>query len=158
MTSSPCTLRRTAASALRTVPAAPRLSDGHLVPPYCIGGVPSAREALLGGDDPLLEAWKEGGELPCAFAVWAAHGDTDPDTVEALQHALTYGLERSYEAVLSSPFASDPQRGYDTLSHFDYIFHNQKNQARRQVWDSAVTVAPRAQHGRRSQQASPRTH
>ena len=83
----------------------------------------------------------ECGELPFAFAVWAAHGDTDPDTVEALQHALTYGLERSYEAVLSSPFASDPQRGYDTLSHFDYIFDNQKNQALRKFWDSGVKVA-----------------
>ncbi len=58
-----------------------------------------------------------------------------------MQHALTYGLERSYEAVLSSPFASDPQRGYDTLSHFDYIFDNQKNQALRKFWDSGVKVA-----------------
>ena len=140
-------IERKADIALLPFTAVPLLSDAHLVTRYCIGGVPSAREALLGGDDPLLAAWKECGELPFAFAVWAAHGDTDPDTVEALQHALTYGLERSYEAVLSSPFASDPQRGYDTLSHFDYIFDNQKNQALRKFWDSGVKVAPRANPG-----------
>ena len=49
--------------------------------------------------------------------------------------------------MLSSPFASDPQRGYDTLSHFDYIFDNQKNQALRKFWDSGVKVAPRANPG-----------
>ena len=29
-----------------------------------------------------------------AFALWVAHPEVEPETVEALQYALTYGLER----------------------------------------------------------------
>lgn len=126
----------------------PLLADARTVTEYCVGGIPAAREALLASDDPLLGLWKEqGGELPFAFAVWVAHKDTDPDTVEALQYALTYGLERGYEAVLETAPELDPQRAYDALSCFDYIFDNEKNQALQQFWDSGVKVAPRANPG-----------
>ena len=51
-------IERKADIALLPFTAVPLLSDAHIVTRYCIGGVPSAREALLGGDDPLLAAWK----------------------------------------------------------------------------------------------------
>ena len=76
-----------------------------------------------------------------------AHGDVEPETVEALQHALTYGLERGYEAILSSPFAADPGRAYEGLACFDYIFDNQKDKGLKKFWDSGLKVAPRANPG-----------
>ena len=114
---------------------------------YCVGGVPASKEALLASDDALVGAWKPFGKLPCAFAVWAAHADTDPDAVEALQHALTYGLEHGYEAILESPFAADPGRAYAELAHFDYIFDNQKDKALKKFWNSGLKAVPRANPG-----------
>ena len=91
--------------------------------------------------------WKPFGKLPFAFAVWVAHRDVEPETVEALQHALTFGLEHGYEAVLESAFAADPGQAYEGLSRFDYIFDNQKDKALKQFWDSGLKVAPRANPG-----------
>ena len=122
------------------VPAAavPSLTDARIVTEYCVGGVPASKEALLASDDALVGAWKPFGKLPCAFAVWAAHADTDPDAVEALQHALTYGLEHGYEAILESAFAA---------AHFDYIFDNQKDKALKKFWNSGLKAVPRANPG-----------
>ena len=131
------------------VPAAavPSLTGARIVTEYCVGGVPASKEALLASDDALVETWKPFGKLPCAFAVWGAHADTDPDAVETLQHALTYGLEHSYEAILESAFAADAGRAYAELAHFDYIFDNQKDKALKKFWDSGLKVAPRANPG-----------
>ena len=131
------------------VPAAalPSLADARIVTEYCVGGLPAARGALLAGDDPLTEAWKPYGKLPCAFALWVAHADVEPETVEALQHALTYGLERGYEAILSSPFAADSDSAYAGLAHFDYIFDNQKDKALKKFWNSGLKIAPRTNPG-----------
>lgn len=128
--------------------AVPALEGARIVTQYCVGGVPPAREALLAVDDALLDGWKAAGApLPFAFAVWVARAETDPDLVEQLQHALTYGLEHSYEAVLESDFASDGPAAYAVLSQFDYIFDNQKHQALLKFWDSGLKVAPRANPG-----------
>ncbi len=131
------------------IPAAamPSLTDARIVTEYCVGGVPASKEALLASDDALVGAWKPFGKLPCAFAVWAAHADTDPDAVEALQHALTYGLEHGYEAILESAFAADPGRAYAELAHFDYIFDNQKDKALKKFWNSGLKAVPRANPG-----------
>lgn len=133
--------------ALIPATAMPSLTDGRIVTEYCVGGVPASKEALLASDDALVGAWKPFGKLPCAFAVWAAHADTDPDAVETLQHALTYGLEHGYEAILESPFAADPGRAYAELAHFDYIFDNQKDKALKKFWNSGLKAVPRANPG-----------
>ena len=131
------------------VPAAavPSLADARIVTEYCIGGVPASQTALLESDDPFVEAWKSYAKLPFAFAVWVAHKDVEPDTVEALQHALTYGLEHGYEAILESAFAADPGLAYAKLANFDSIFDNQKDKALKKFWASGLKVTPRANPG-----------
>ena len=138
---------RKADIALVPAVAVPSLADARIVTEYCVGGVPAAREALLADDDVLVEAWKPFGKLPYAFALWVAHGDVEPETVEALQHALTYGLEHGYEAILESAFAADSGLAYEGLARFDYIFDNQKDKALKKFWDSGLKVAPRANPG-----------
>ena len=76
-----------------------------------------------------------------------ARPEVEPETVEALQYALTYGLERGYEAILESSFADDPGRAYEGLAHFDYIFDNQKDKALKKFWDSGLKVSPRTNPG-----------
>lgn len=131
------------------IPAAayPTLKSARLVTEYCVGGVPSSLDALLGSDDPLVEAWKPYAQLPMAFALWVAHPEVEPETVEALQYALTYGLERGYEAILESPYADDAGGAYEGLARFDYIFDNQKDKALKKFWDSGLKVAPRTNPG-----------
>lgn len=138
---------RRADIALMPAVAVPSLEDARIITEYCVGGVPAAKEALLADDDPLVGAWKPFGKLPFAFAVWVAHGDVEPETVEALQHALTFGLEHGYEAILESDFAADAGRAYEGLAHFDYIFDNQKDKALKKFWNSGLKVAPRANPG-----------
>ena len=115
------------------IPAAayPTLKSARLVTEYCVGGVPASLDALLGSDDPLVEAWKPYAHLPMAFALWVAHPEVEPETVEALQYALTYGLERGYEAILESPYADDAGGAYEGLAHFDYILTIRKTRRSR---------------------------
>ena len=120
---------RRADIALVPAAAVPSLTDARIVTEYCVGGLPAAREMLLAGDDPLLEAWKPCRKTSLRLRPLGGSWRWEPETVEALQHALTYGLERGYEAILSSPFAADPGRAYEGLACFDYIFDNQKDKA-----------------------------
>ena len=127
----------------------PLLADARTVTEYCVGGVASAREALLASDDPLVGAWKSlCGKLPFAFAVWVAHADTDPDTLEALQYALTYGLERGYEAIIGGGFRSSIRCGptrYWPISTTSST--TRKNQALKKFWDSGIKVGSEANPG-----------
>ena len=50
----------------------------------------------------LAAEWKKATRLPFAFAVWVARKGTDPDFTEGLQHALTFGIEHTYEAILAA--------------------------------------------------------
>lgn len=131
------------------VPAAsvPALPDARIVTPYCVGGMVPDKAALLAEDDPFVAAWKATPLLPFAFAVWVAREDEDPDRIEALEQALTFGLEHAYEALLASPYAADAVQAYERLSHFDFIFDNQKNKALKKFWDSGLKITPRANPG-----------
>lgn len=138
---------READIALIAASAYPTLKNARLVTEYCVGGVPASLSALLASDDPLLEAWKPYGKLPMAFGLWVAHPEVEPEMIESLQYALTYGLERGYEAILESPYASEAGEAYEGLAHFDYIYDNQKDKALKKFWDSGVKVAPRSNPG-----------
>lgn len=127
--------------------AVPHLSGARIVTEYCIGGVAAELKALQASSDPLVEAWKPYGKLPCAFALWVARAEVAPETVESLRAALTRGLERPYEALLDSPWASDAGAAYAELARFDYIFDNQKDKALKKFWDSGLKVAPRTNPG-----------
>lgn len=127
--------------------AVPHLSGARIVTEYCIGGVAAELKALQASSDPLVEAWKPYGKLPCAFALWVARAEVAPKTVESLRAALTRGLERPYEALLDSSWASDAGAAYAELARFDYIFDNQKDKALKKFWDSGLKVAPRTNPG-----------
>lgn len=125
----------------------PQLADARIVTEYCIGGVSAELKALSESRDPLVEAWKPYGKLPCAFALWVAHAEVAPETVESLRTALIRGLERPYEALLDSPWADRLGEAYAELSRFDYIFDTQKDKALKKFWDSGLKVAPRTNPG-----------
>ena len=96
----------------------------------------------------LAAEWKKATRLPFAFAVWIARKGVDPDLTEGLQHALTFGIEHTYEAVLEYGFDRKPYDAYGYLTqNIDYIFDNQKHKALQKFWNSGIKVSPRANPG-----------
>jgi len=150
---------RRADIALVPVHVVPSLGDARIITEYCIAALsPVMIEALaacepdaeicrcfVGGDAPLAPLLASG--EPFAYAVWVAHADTDTETVEALQHALTAGLEHTYEAVVEYGYADKPYDAYGYLTRIDYVFDNQKHQALEKFWNAGLKTAPRANPG-----------
>lgn len=145
--------------ALLPVHAVPSLAGARIVTGYCVGFTARATvdflleaepespaAALFAGSGaplaPLLDTKK-----PCAYAVWAAHADTDPDWTEGLQHALTFGLEHTYEAILAGGYGEKSYDVYGHLSRIDYIFDNQKDKALKKFWNSGLKADLRANPG-----------
>ena len=114
---------------------------------------------LLTGEQALLEAdryptvcdlsaaWRRATRLPFVFRVWVARDGIDPDWIEGLHTALTYGIEHTYEAIVEAGYADKPYDAYGYLSAFDCIFDNQKQKSLQKIWDAGIKVAPRANPG-----------
>lgn len=152
-------LRHQADIALVPVHVVPTLPDARLVTGYCLslagrGAVDfllehepgSPAEPLFAGMDAPLATLPDA-KKPLPYAVWVAHADTDPDFCEGLQHALTYGLEHSWEAVVEFGYDLRPFDAYGHLAAIDCIFDNQKRKALQKFWDSGLKVSPRANPG-----------
>lgn len=91
----------------------------------------------------LAAEWQAATKLPFAFAVWVARKGTPYEVIESLQHALTFGLEHTYEAILEAGFDKKPYDAYEYLTrNIDYIFDNQKRRALQKFWDSGLKVSP----------------
>lgn len=77
----------------------------------------------------LAEEWQKHTGLPFVFAVWVARKDVPAEEIDALEDALTMGVERVYEAILESDFADRPY-AYDYLTrNIDYFFDGPKRRA-----------------------------
>lgn len=96
----------------------------------------------------LAAEWQAATKLPFAFAVWVARKGTPYEVIESLQHALTFGLKHTYEAILEAGFDKKPYDAYEYLTrNIDYIFDNQKRRALQKFWDSGLKVSPRVNPG-----------
>ena len=96
----------------------------------------------------LAAEWQAATKLPFAFAVWVARKGTPYEVIESLQHALTFGLEHTYDAILEAGFDKKPYDAYEYLTrNIDYIFDNQKRRALQKFWDSGLKVSPRVNPG-----------
>ena len=92
--------------------------------------------------------WSRTTRQPFVFAVWVARKGADKARTEALQRALTFGLEHAYETVLDGGWADKPYDAYGHLTRqTDYIFDLQKHKALQKFWDSGIKVSPRANPG-----------
>ena len=95
----------------------------------------------------LAEEWISQTCLPFAFAVWVARKGLSYEVHDALQRALTFGVEHIYEAILESDFA-DRSYAYDYLTrNIDYLFDSQKHKALEKFWDFGLKVEPKVNPG-----------
>lgn len=96
----------------------------------------------------LAAEWIRATGLPFAFAVWVAREEVAPETTDALQRALTFGIEHTYEAIVAHGFDRKPYDAYDYLTrNIDFVFDIEKRRALRKFWDSGLKVSPRANPG-----------
>lgn len=95
----------------------------------------------------LAQEWRTLTHMPFAFAVWVARKGTSYEITDRLEHALTFGVEHIYEAVMESRFAgADNGVGaYDYLTrNIDYIFDDEKHRALKKFWDAGLRIVPRS--------------
>lgn len=139
--------------ALVPADAVPSLPGARIVSEYCIGAAPAERPVLESPDAPdatlratLFPASASGfaPRTPFAYAVWVGREDASAELTEAFDCALTFGLERSYEALVE---AGRSDADYCFVSKIDYIFDNQKHKALHKFWDAGLKVTPRANPG-----------
>lgn len=105
-------------------------------------------ESLFAHTYDLDEEWEHATQLPFVYEVWVAHKGYNPDLVEGLQYALTYGLEHTYEAVVEYDFDRISYDAYGFLSErVDFIFNDQKHKALHKFWDAGIKITPRVNPG-----------
>ncbi len=74
----------------------------------------------------LSEEWLAMTGLPFVFAVWVARKTVPEEVLDALEDALTQGVERIYEAILESDYA-DRSYAYEYLTqNIDYFLDGRK--------------------------------
>ena len=79
--------------------------------------------------------------------VWVARKGTPYEVTDALEEALTFGVERIYEAVQQSDYRDRPY-AYDYLTrNIDFLFDNEKRKALQKFWTSGVKVTPLVEPG-----------
>ena len=95
----------------------------------------------------LAVEWREATSLPFAFAVWVARKGVSYEVTDALQHALTFGVEHIWEAVAESRYMGSDNglTAYDYLTrNIDFILDEEKHRALKKFWDAGLRVTPRS--------------
>ena len=95
----------------------------------------------------LAIEWREATSLPFAFALWVARKGVPYEVTDALQHALTFGVEHIWEAVVESNYMGNDNgiTAYDYLTrNIDFILDEEKHRALKKFWDAGLKVTPRS--------------
>lgn len=95
----------------------------------------------------LALEWRSITSLPFAFAVWVARKGVSYEVTDALQHALTFGVEHIWESVTESNYmgADNGITAYEYLTrNIDFILDEEKHKALKKFWDAGLKVTPRS--------------
>ena len=95
----------------------------------------------------LATEWRTITSLPFAFAVWVARKGVSYEVTDALQHALTFGVEHIWEAIIESSYMGTDNglTAYDYLTrNIDFILDEEKHKALKKFWDAGLKVTPRS--------------
>ena len=96
----------------------------------------------------LSEEWEAATSLPFAFAVWVARKGTPYEVIDALEQALEFGVEHTYEAILEYRNDGSTVESYEYLTkNIDFLFDMQKRQALKKFWDAGIKIEPKSNPG-----------
>ncbi len=91
--------------------------------------------------------WVEATRQPLAFDVWVGHKGLSYEVHDALQRALTFGLEHTFEAVAASDYAAAPYAYDHLVREVDFLFDIEKHTALQRLWECGLKVAPKVNPG-----------
>lgn len=95
----------------------------------------------------LADEWRELTRLPFVFAVWVARKGVDVATLDALEDALLWGVEHTWEAICQYGYDNRPY-AYDYLTqNIDFLFDNQKHKALGKFWNDGLKATLRINPG-----------
>ena len=121
----------------------PQPGDAYLI----IGDKCFGYEGRFAYNYDLAEEWIAQTKLPFVFAVWVARKGLSYDVHDALERALTFGIEHTYESILESNYATC-EYAYDYLTNnIDYLFDTQKHKALKKFWDFGLKIEPKVNPG-----------
>ena len=105
-------------------------------------------EGLFNYSYDLADEWNRLTSMPFAFAVWVARKGTSYEHIDALQRALTFGVESIWEAVVEHGFDKKPYNAYEYLTqNIDFVFNAEKHSALQKFWDAGLKIEPRSNPG-----------
>ena len=105
-------------------------------------------EGLFAYSYDLAEEWRAQTGMPFAFAVWVARKGTSYEAIDALQRALTMGVESIWEAVVEEGFDRKPYDAYAYLTqNIDFVFNAEKHAALQKFWNAGLKITPRSNPG-----------
>lgn len=95
----------------------------------------------------LADCWRELTSMPMVFAVWVARKDCPPEVEDDLQLSLTFGLERTWEAIVEEGYSSKDYAYEYLTENIDFLFDNQKYKALEKFWEKGLKYIPHAKPG-----------
>ena len=95
----------------------------------------------------LSDEWKRLTDMPMVFAVWIAREGTDPEVLDALEGALTLGVERIWEAIVEEGHEDKPFAYEYLTERLDFLFDHQKHKALELFWEKGQKFVPHANPG-----------
>ena len=105
-------------------------------------------EGLFNYSYDLSQEWNKATHLPFAFAVWVARKGTPYEHIDALQRALTFGVESTWEAIVEAGFDQKHYNAYEYLTqNIDFVFNAEKHAALQKFWDAGLKIEPRSNPG-----------
>ena len=105
-------------------------------------------EGLFNYSYDLSEEWNRATGMPFAFAVWVARKGTSYEQIDALQRALTFGVESIWEAVVEHGFDQKHYNAYEYLTqNIDFVFNAEKHSALQKFWNAGLKIEPRSNPG-----------
>lgn len=116
----------------------PKEGDAFLL----IGDKVFDHEGLFEYTYDLAEEWQKLTQLPFVFAAWCAHRDLPESIIEQLEESLTWGVERTFEALQTLRPDFEMEEGYRYLTeNIDTILDSPKREAMRQFQASQSRIA-----------------
>ncbi len=95
----------------------------------------------------IAKEWIDATHQPIAFDVWVGRKGISYETHDALQNALTFGIEHTFEAVAESDFAATDYAYDHLVREIDYLFDIEKHTALQRLWACSLKVAPKVNPG-----------
>lgn len=115
------------------------LTNAKIITNFCIA-------PAKGAEGGVATEWGVAPEAP-VVALWVAREGIDPEVVDAIEEALTLGVERIYEALLSQSECPKVEDYSYLTSQVDYLFDLTKHKALEAHWKKLKKVSAHANPG-----------